>query len=276
MTPRLRHLAAPWAMLTIALLSGCGTPSPTRTPRPAAQAPAPAATDEIRAFERQQRDRAVALEEQGALADAAATWEVLVLLRPGEYDGRLASLQKRIDTTVQDYLARARFEIKGNLPLSEQLYLSAVALQPQNKEAGDALRAIERARIRQEHLLKPGKTLSLPAETGKRTQPAPPPVPGNSLLMEQASNLASQGDIDEAIDQMAGQLKAAPNDQAARDLLAELHYKKAWALQPKDPAGAQAAVKRCLKVSPRHPGCNSLLKLPSARPAASGASNTRP
>lgn len=94
--------------------------------------------------------------------------------------------------------------------------------------------------------------------------------------MEQASNLASQGDIDEAIDQMNGQLKAAPNDQAARDLLAELYYKKAWGLQPKDPAGAQAAVKRCLQVSPRHPGCNSLLKLPGSKPAASGASNARP
>jgi len=270
MTHRLQYLAA--SMLAVALLSGCGTPATTRSSRPATEPPATAASNEIRAFERQQLDKAMALEEQGALADAAATWEVLVLLRPGEYDSRLASLQKRIDTMVQDYLARARVELKSNLPLSEQLYLSAVALQPQNKEAADALRAIERARIRQEHLLKPGKTLSLPA----RAQPAQPPAPANSLLMEQASNLASQGDIDEAIDQMAGQLKAAPNDQAARDLLAELYYKKAWGLQPKDPAGAQAAVKRCLQVSPRHPGCNSLLKLPGTKPAASGASNARP
>jgi len=279
MTHRLFHRAAPWALLAITLLSGCGTPSPsaTRSPRAATGAPAPASSDEIRAFERQQRDKALALEEQGAWADAAAAWEVLVLLKPGEYDGRLADLQKRIDMLVQDYLARARQELKGNLPLSEQLYLSAVALQPQNKEAVDALRSIERARIRQESLLKPGKTLSLPAEAnGKRVQTAQPPAPGNPLLMEQASNLASQGDIDEAIDLVAGQLKAVPNDQAAREQLAELHYKKAQALQAKDPAGAQAAAKRCLQVSPKHPGCSSMVKPPSAKPPASAASTARP
>lgn len=277
MIHRLHHLAAPWALIAVALLGGCGTPSPSapRTTRAAAEAPD--SSDEVRNFERQQRDKALALEEQGALAEAATTWEVLSLLKPGEYDGRLAAVQKRIEMQVQDYLARARQELKGNLPLSEQLYLSAVALQPQNKEATDALRSIERARIRQEHLLKPGKTLSLPAEAaGKRAQPAPPPAPPNPLLMEQASNLASQGDVDEAIDLMAGQLKAVPNDQAARELLAELHYKKALALQLKDPAAALAAARRCVQLLPKHAGCSSILKPPSAaKPATPAASNAR-
>jgi tetratricopeptide (TPR) repeat protein len=208
----------------------------------------------------------MALEQQGALFEAVQAWEVLALLRPMDYGDRLAAVQLRLEAKAQEHMVRARQEHKrGDLAAAEQYYLSAMALQPQNKEAADALRGIERARIRQEHLLKPGRTQPPNDTAGKR--PAPP-VASNPLLMEQASNLARQGDFNEAIELMAGQLKAVPGDQAARDLLAELLYKKAQSLQTKDKEAAQAALKRCLQVAPKHAGCRTQLGVAPAAPAS--------
>jgi tetratricopeptide (TPR) repeat protein len=255
------------AGLLCAALGACASAPPAaEAPLPP---PSPRQPEGVRAFEAQQRERALALEQQGAWLDAAAAWEVLSLLNPGDYGPRLAAVQERIDEKAQEHLARARQDYKrGDVASAEQFYLGVIALQPRNKEATEALKGIERVRNRQEHLLKAGRTLP-PPETGKR--PAAPPVASNPLLMEQASNLANQGDFDEAIELMAGQFKANPNDSAARDLMADLLYKKALSMQAKDPAGAQAALKRCLQVSPHHTACKAPLNTPAPKKPLSPA-----
>ncbi|MGY4828960.1 hypothetical protein ACVNIS_10320 [Sphaerotilaceae bacterium SBD11-9] len=262
MTPSTQRLAV---VLLCALLGACQTTPTGSLPLPSLLAPEP---EGIRAFEKQQRDQALAYEQQGALLDATQAWEVLSLLRPGQYDDRLAAAQQRLDAKAKEYLARGRQEqSRGDIASAEQYYLGVMALQPQNREAADALRAIERGRIRQEHLLKPGRVQPMSEATAKRrTVPA---AASNPLLMEQASNLAQQGDFNEAIELMTGQLKAAPNDAAARDLLADLLYKKAQSVQAKDKGAAQAALKRCLQVQPRHAGCRTLLGV--AAPTAASA-----
>ncbi len=245
-----------------ALLGACASSTPSGLSGP----PAVRAAREpegIRAFEKQQWERAIALEQQGAWFEATQAWEVLALLRPGEYGAQRASLQRRIDTRVQELLARASQEHKhGDAAQAEQLYLGVVSLQPTNSQAAEALRAIERTRLRQDHLLKAGRTLA-PAEGAHRR--SDPSVPGNPPLMEQAATLANQGGLDEAIELMAGQLKAVPGDHAARDLLADLLYKKAQSLPAKD---ADAVFKRCLQVSPKHPGCAAQHAAAPAKPAS--------
>ncbi|HET7795834.1 MAG TPA: hypothetical protein VFL64_20775 [Rhizobacter sp.] len=266
MTPPSQRLAV---MLLCALLAACETTPTSSLPLPSLLAPEP---EGLRAFEKQQRDQALAFEQQGALLEATQAWEVLALLRPGQYDERLAAAQQRLDAKAKEHLVRARQEqSRGETAAAEQYYLGVMALQPQNKEAADALRAIERARIRQEHLLKPGRVQPTADTTAKR--PAAPPAVSNPLLMEQASNLARQGDFNEAIDLMAGQLKAVPNDLAARDLLADLLYKKAQSVQGKDKEAALAALRRCLQVQPKHAGCRAMLGL--AAPAAAASAPTR-
>jgi hypothetical protein len=239
------------------LVCACHTPPPaveTRAARFIAGEP-----EGIVAFETRQRERANALEQQGALLEAAQAWEVLALLKPGDYGRRLAVAQQRIEAQVQEQLARARQEHKrGEVAVAEQFYLGVIGLQPHNKEAGDALRAIERARIRQDHLLKAGRTVPPP-----ESRRAAPPAPGNPLLLEQAGTLAGQGDVEEAIDLLAGHLKTTPGDQAARDQLADLLYKKAQSLPAKE---AQAVLKRCLQVAPRHAGCNVPLAPANGKP----------
>lgn len=241
-----------------ALLGACETAPPSINRAPSArEAREP---EGIRAFEKQQWERAIALEQQGAWFEASQAWEVLALLRPGEYASQLTSLQRRMAARVQELLTRARQEQKrGDATQAEQLYLVLISLQPQHNEAADALRAIERSRLRQDHLMKAGRTL-VPAEPASKRNA---PVPGNPPLMEQAATLAAQGGLDEAIELMAGQLKAVPGDQAARDLLADLLYKKAQSLPLKD---APAVLKRCLQVLPKHPGCTALQAANAARP----------
>lgn len=264
-----RMAALPLCALVCALLGACGSTKTTSSPSVSIFAPEP---EGVRSFEKKQFDTATALEQQGAYHEAAQAWEVLNLLRPGQYESRHAAALAKADTRAQDLLGRAQQAHKrGETTEAERYYLGVMAQQPENKDAAEGLRAIERARNRQEFLLKPGRAQQ-PADNGAK-RPAAAPVASNSLAMEQASNLARLGDINGAIDLMAGQLNANPGDQGARDLLADLYFKKAQSLQGKDKDGALAAAKSCLQVQSKHAGCRTFL--PAAPPSAAAPAPAR-
>jgi tetratricopeptide (TPR) repeat protein len=118
-------------------------------PRPAAAAAVPGRQDGVEAFERQQRERAETAQRQGRLADAALAWEVLTALKPqrSEYRERLAATRAQVRSGVADRLGKAAVAHKrGELDGAVQHYLAALALDPMNDTAADALRAIERER----------------------------------------------------------------------------------------------------------------------------------
>jgi len=237
------------------LLAACHTAAPGR----GATVPAGSATP-IQSFERQQQERALAFERQNRWPEAAERWAVLALLDPGRYKDRFDTAQARVDTAAEEYLARARqASRKGDVAGAEQLYLASLAMRPDRPEAIEALRAIERARNQREFLRKPGRTLA--PHTEASSQRATPAASSDSILeLEQASNLATDGDVAGAVDLLEKRLVNAPADEAARRQLADLHLKTGRKLQTVDPAGARAAVARALKVDPKHPGALALAR----------------
>jgi tetratricopeptide (TPR) repeat protein len=132
--------------------SGQASSDPPQDPPPAPDVALPA---EQTVYELQQRERAGSLARQGRLAEAALTWEVLATIRPNvpEYRERLAELQKQIGSGAAERMQRGEQAMaRGQVDAAMQQFLAALALQPDNARAADALRAAERERIKRSHL----------------------------------------------------------------------------------------------------------------------------
>ncbi len=146
--------AARWlAGCALLLLAACGSaPRVAETPEPAAPRPAaapPIAQDESLAeFERTWRKRAELAGQQGRWADAAAAWEILVLLRPADrsYAARAAEARARgAEVAAQLVAAAAAARKRGEVERATGLYLKALAAEPQNRAAIQGLQDIGRA-----------------------------------------------------------------------------------------------------------------------------------
>lgn len=211
--------------------------------------------DSVADFEARQRELAVSLERQGRWGEAAQAWDVLALLRPGEYRERLAEARRQADLLATERLQRARAELKkGDLDAAEQSYLGVLVLQPEQAEAADGLRNIERVRNKRDYLGQPSR-LTLTRKQGSRVAPSE-----QSLELEHAAMLAGQGEYDEAIGMLQRRLETTPRDTATRRALAATLLKKAQALQASDPKAAREALQLCLKIEPKNTAAAALLK----------------
>jgi tetratricopeptide (TPR) repeat protein len=220
----------------------------------------------VREFERQQRERAEWLEQRGRLGEAAWVWEVLTVLRPREYEARLADVRKRIDAAVDERMPKARAELKrGDLDAAERSYLAVLALQPpdpaEQTEAADALRQIDRTRNKRDFLGQPSRVTLL------RKGAVWPPPDSDPVELEHASMLASQGELEDAIAILERRLKESPRDTPARSLLADLLVNQATAQHERGENGAaRATLAKALKVEPANgAGLNLQRKLATAK-----------
>ena len=279
----MRRTAASVAPIcTLATLCAClvacstappaGAPAPAPAPDATRAAPPTRADESAAAFEQQQLARAAALEHQGLYVEAVFAWQVLALLRP-EHGERLAELNKRVATLASERLQRARqAQAKGDLPATEQAYLSVLALQSDHAEAAASLRSIERNRMRRD-LGQPSRII-LARRPSEYAVSKPGTSAGDPLELEQVSMLAGQGEMDDAIGMLERRLAAQPRDDAARRLLASLYFRRAQSLQTSNPIGARAALASCLRLAPGHADAAALLKQltpPTTKPPAARA-----
>lgn len=253
-----------------AVLSACssmevaqpGDDRASETPPQAAvsQAPAPA-------FEQRQRERALSLARQGRLADAALAWEVLTVLRPdsSEYRERLADINKQIDAEASERIQRAAAAHKrGELDNAIVLYLSALAVEPDNTQAADALRAIERDRNKRMYLGKFSRiTLTRRATMEAEVAAAPRRLQQSSVDrndLEHATMLVTQGELDTAIQLLEKHLASDRRDDAARQLLADVYYQKGEKLALRDKTAAIAVLEKCVRLDATHTRAAAMLK----------------
>ena len=241
-------------------LAGCGLtpPSPPSPPssssadsasgtpplaKPARDSNASAA---VSAFEQRERDKALAATRQRRLADAALGWEILSVLRPdnADYRARHAQALGQIDREIAERLPRAaRAAQRGDWDAATQLYLGVLALQPVNEAAADALRTLERERIKRQQLGKSARQalalarraaasaaapVSAAAAAAGATEPAPTLAGSNAL--EHAALLAGDDEFEAAIALLERQLALDRNDAALQRLLADLQQRRAEAL----------------------------------------------
>ena len=239
------------AILCAGILAGCATPRPDPTQSTTSSAGASAASDA--GFEQQYRERASTAQRQGRLADAAIAWEVLTVLRPDSRDYRdaLADTRRQISAAVAERLSRAaQAQRRGDLDTATQGYLAVLALQPDSTPAADALRSIERERVRRQQL---GRSSRL-ALTRRSTEAMPASDKAAAAgtdrnELEHAAILARQGEIDTAIGLLERRMAADRSDRAARNMLADLYERKADdVLAVRDTAGAIVLLEKSLRL----------------------------
>ena len=193
--------AIPPAAALPLVLAACGSQppspaSPAATARPAPAAAAHSRGDGIEAFERQHRERAETAQRQGRLADAALSWEVLTALKPqrSEYRERLAATRAQIQAGVDDRTAKgAAAQKRGELDAAVQHYLAALALEPTNEAAADALRGIERERQKR-HVGRLARDPLQRRSNGEADPRSPPtaPSPATRSMARPASDKAAK------------------------------------------------------------------------------------
>ena len=242
-------------------------------------------------FQDRQRLAAVAAAQRGHWAEALWAWDVLLALNPGdaELQKRRQAAEQSATRLAQDKLQAARAAAQRNdSELATRLYLDVLALAPTRTEAADALRQIERERVRRQHLgqlsrnvlTRRGGGTDFSVGTGSGSGGGSgmgSSTGGGSTLatvslasiqrpsserneLEHASLLAAQGEIDSAIQLIRPLAQARNPDPAARQLLADLYFRQAEALAGSDRAATMAALEQCLQLDPAHTKAAARLK----------------
>ena len=270
-------------LASCAWTAACVSPPPTEpAAAPARATLAPVApTSPHPAFEQGQRDRALTLTREGRLADAAVAWEVLIVLRPdvSAYRERLDDVKRQIESTVAERLPRAaQAARRGEIDGAMQLYLGVLAVEPDHAKAADALRALERERVKRNFVGKYTRlTLTRRSISDGEMKYSPKLEERNEL--EHASMLAGQGEFDDAIALLEQRLKSNPREPATQRLLADLYFQRVQAQPGLDKAVAIRGLERSLQLDPTHAAAKARLwqlKTANATPRAAQATVTAP
>ena len=155
-----RGLAA--SVLGVAL-SGCAALTSSTSEEPVA-APAPIARDPLAARHRQQAE---ALERDGQLRRAAEEWKIALTINPGDDRARaaLTALRGRIDRAVAERLEEGRKALARGVQVeARRQFLAALALDPLNRAAFDALQNDTREVEFITHTVRAGDTLAALAQ----------------------------------------------------------------------------------------------------------------
>ena len=205
-------------VLAAAVLGACATPSPPPAHAPRAALPGP--QDNLEAT---YRERALAAVKDRRWADALVQWEVLVVLRPNvpEYRAQVEQTQKRIaEISVEALRAGDGARKRGDLEGAQMQYLRVLAVDPDHGEAMQALREMERERVRRAYFNRaPRNVLMTPTP---RNGP-PQTLPGAEIGVV----LHRQGDYAGAVAALGRHLQAHPNDEGAKELLADATFQVA-------------------------------------------------
>jgi tetratricopeptide (TPR) repeat protein len=250
-------MRAPAALLVAvaAAVAGCAAPSgPEPAPPSQDDVPVPVVRKPVTAagYEQRLRDRALVQGRQGRLAEAALSWEILMVLRPdsSDYRDRLAETRRLVEAALADRLQRAVQAAKRNdIDGAATHYLAALALQPDHPLAAEALRGIERERNKRSYLGKPSRiTLTRRAATEAQMAGPSSTVPLDRNEVEHAALLGTQGEFDDAIALLERYLAVDKRDPAACRLLADLYLRKGEKQMARDKAGAITAFEKSLRI----------------------------
>lgn len=259
-----RDVTTTYALATCMLIVACGS-TPPSAPVPDADGPAivpMASASPHPGFEQRLRERALSLARQGRLADAAVAWEVLTVLRPdvAGYRERVAELHRQIDDAIAERLPRASQAAKGGeLDVAMQIYLGVLTLDPKQTQAADALRSLERERVKRNYLGKYTR-LTLTRRAIIDSEMTPVPTLDERNAIEHASMLAGQGDFDDAIALLERRSNANPREVATRRLLADIYFQKVQAQPGLSKAVAIRSLERSVRLDPTHTGAKARLR----------------
>jgi tetratricopeptide (TPR) repeat protein len=216
------------------LLGSCASAQPTGQPALALQyapagtvvaAPAAQAAPAFGAFEQEHRARAEKLAREGKWAKSADEWEILALLRPDsvEYRKRRDEAREKAHVMVRsDLQAAADARRNGDLRGASASYLKALAADPGDRAATDALREIGRE---QALLLHAGSVANGAggAKQASRRKPPDTLTAAEQQELESATMLLHQGDYGVSAQKLQDYLRRHPQDELARRKLRDAY-----------------------------------------------------
>jgi tetratricopeptide (TPR) repeat protein len=144
-------------------LGGCASLTSSPPGEPGAES-SPIARDPLAARHRQQAE---ALERDGQLRRAAEEWKIALAIAPGDARAResLRALQARIDQAVAERLDEGRRALARGVHVeARRKFLAALALDPSNRGAFDALQSDTREVEFITHTVRAGDTLTALAQ----------------------------------------------------------------------------------------------------------------
>lgn len=196
---------------------------PEASPEPPPVAGPPAAVVSV---ETAYRSRAEALARERRWADAALQWELLALLRPdvAEYGANAADARRRATEAAAERLRAAEAaRQRGDLEQASVHYLRALAADPADTRAAEALREIERERVRRAYLNRGPRGVMPGAMTLPAVPRSPPrqPVPDALSDVDTGVLLFKQGDFLGAINALQRHLQSHRGDAMARGYLSD-------------------------------------------------------
>jgi tetratricopeptide (TPR) repeat protein len=231
---------SPWCLLAMPLLLAACAQAPVEPSQPAAApssaAPAISATtaDAIARYRRS----AEAARQAGDLATAAAQWQVVSLLAPGDEQAKreLAATHAAIAKETRDQLAAGIAAMAaGDIERATQAMLRVLALEPSQPDAAKALRAIDRRRFTRIQADRAAK-VSLQDQVASRGSARAPMANGDGgdgFDVEQAIEMFRAGDSAGGLRDLKAYVDANPGNRAVRVRVASVVAERAREVEDK-------------------------------------------
>lgn len=218
--------------LGLALLAACAQVPPA--PEPVARI-APHDEQLSRAIARHQQ-LATQYQQSGDLAAAAAQWQILTVLAPDEqtYQHEFAQTRATIASRARANLAAGMAALKnGEADRAADAMLRVLALDPQNAEAAQALRDIEKRRLSRIQAGRAAKVNEAAANQSARAAAARPTAAdaGDAYSLEQPLEMFRAGDTAGGLRDLHRFVDANPGDKAARNRIGTVVYDRARELE---------------------------------------------
>ena len=218
----------------LALLAACAEVPPAPEQAPAARI-VPHDEQLSRAIARHQQ-LAQQYQQAGDLAAAAAQWQILTVLAPQErtYQHELTQTRAAIDSRARENLAAGKAALKsGETDRAADAMLRVLALDPQNAEAAQALRDIEKRRLARIQAGRAAKVNeAAAANLSARPAPARPPADaGDAYSLEQPLEMFRAGDTAGGLRDLHRFVDANPGDKSARNRIGTVVYDRARELE---------------------------------------------
>ena len=228
----------------MACLAGCASApssSPPTSDRPVIEVPA-AAKEVERAIERH-RVAAQRLEQAQEPAKAATQWQIVALLAPNDRQAaeRLSATRASVAKNVSEGLAAGRDALrKGQVEQAQDSLLRVLAFEPNNEEAANGLREIDRQRAMRRGAERAARVRidELASAASNRTPTVRKPSEAGEFDIEQSLELLRAGNSAVAIPELRRYWAANLRDKAVRERIAIAMHAHAQQLERQ---GASAA-----------------------------------
>jgi tetratricopeptide (TPR) repeat protein len=171
----------------------------------------------------------------GDLAGAAAHWQIVTLLAPGDETSRreLADVRAAIAQGVREHLQAGNAALRaGDGERAAQAMLKALALDPANAEAAKALREIDRQRLARTQASRAAKAQG-GAMAAAKAAPARSPTTeaGDGYDLEQGLEMFRAGDTTGGLRDLRRYVDANPQDRAGRQRAGAAVYERGRELE---------------------------------------------